>query len=399
MFEDSVKLSLSDWCGIDRKTGSEMKLSPVDVIMGGFECDSISACNENANDNRHCIEKGTDKTGSTAVALLKYIKDFRPAIAIMENVKAIKGPNLSQVVKVLNKDGYYVWNPVLRSQDYGASMRRERQYMIGIKTSNEAINQFDLDFTVAPWIHRMNIVLLSMRIGQGSLKDVLLDESDPRLELFQEIDRSTSKRSKKDDAVWMIDHQTMFMDENAEWPVKIDKGASDRFLQNTSNFPRRMQEVCYYYEYLKAPRECPAGSMSTHDINMSLTWGSTACDILVCIITSSVIWLTKRQRVLRGWEALRAQGFPAHLVKHDALTENKFIELAGNAFSGFVLTPLFISILSHMNWKVVADLKLAKVISDAMEEQVLNGAGEEQTDGDTELEVSDESSDGGVDSD
>ena len=83
---------------------------------------------------------------------------------------------------------------------------------------------------------------------------------------------------------------------------------------------------------------------------MNLEWQLGQSEV-PCMVCSAQPWLFLRQRELSGAEALALQGFPVADLKHQ---DNRFknrdlLHMAGNAMSGFVLVPLFISIFAHMD--------------------------------------------------
>ena len=53
---------------------------------------------------------------------------------------------------------------------------------------------------------------------------------------------------------------------------------------------------------------------------------------------------------MSGWEALRAQGFPAHRLEFDLRTQRQFMELVGDALSGFVVAPFVTAVIMHAHW-------------------------------------------------
>ena len=81
-----------------------------------------------------------------------------------------------------------------------------------------------------------------------------------------------------------------------------------------------------------------------------MNWGSCSPQLLPTITCSARLWVNQVRRLVSGWEALRAQGFPVHRLDFDQLTQRQFMELVGNAFSGFVVAPIVTAIIMHAPW-------------------------------------------------
>ena len=73
---------------------------------------------------------------------------------------------------------------------------------------------------------------------------------------------------------------------------------------------------------------------------MSLEYSSGADYSFPCTVCSSSMYIIKRGRMASWWECLRLQGYPVHRLDHLLLTQHQGMELAGNAFNGFVIPPL-----------------------------------------------------------
>ena len=62
------------------------------------------------------------------------------------------------------------------------------------------------------------------------------------------------------------------------------------------------------------------------------------------------MWANQVRRLVSGWEALCAQGFPVHRLDFYELNQRQFMELAGNACSGIVVAPIVTAIIMHAPW-------------------------------------------------
>ena len=105
-----------------------------------------------------------------------------------------------------------------------------------------------------------------------------------------------------------------------------------------SPWPESFVERAHFYQSLHSKNRC--AEERTHDLNMSLEYGSGADSSFPCIVCSSSMYMIKRGRMASWWGCLRLQGYPVHRCGHLLLTQHQGMELAGNAFNGFVIPPL-----------------------------------------------------------
>ena len=104
--------------------------SEIDVLSGGYPCQSFSYAGK---------KLGLDDTrGTLFYYYAKILKDIMPKVFIAENVKGLvnhdNGQTLNIMIKVFEDLGYEVqWN-VLRAIDYGVAQKRERIFIIGVRS-------------------------------------------------------------------------------------------------------------------------------------------------------------------------------------------------------------------------------------------------------------------------
>lgn len=101
-----------------------------DIMMGGFPCQAFSIAG---------YRKGfEDERGDLFFEMLRLVKDKRPKVVFIENVKNLvthdKGNTFKVIREALVENGYYIKWKVLNSKDYGNTpQNRERIYVIGFK--------------------------------------------------------------------------------------------------------------------------------------------------------------------------------------------------------------------------------------------------------------------------
>ena len=181
-FDDVIQLQENGWVGYDEKMKASIAVLEVEVNIAGFECDSISSCNQNRADNEDCIEKGEDQTGSTAQALLSFTLLRRPGVSWWENVKQLRGKHLAWLTAWCVLHGSILVPNILAATLYGAVCRRDRQWMLVIDVMCD-------DVPVSPevqqaWalrIENFNSCLGHLTVEQPDLSTLLLPADDLQL--------------------------------------------------------------------------------------------------------------------------------------------------------------------------------------------------------------------------
>ena len=140
-----------------------------DLLLGGFPCQSFSTVNpsKDTNDDRANLYK----------ELVKILKARQPKFFICENVKGLvtlqKGDILKKVIKEFESVGYNVKYKVLLASNFGIPQKRERVFIVGIRTD------IDVDYKFPTETH-------STTNHSGTKKWVPLKEVIPQLALKDE---------------------------------------------------------------------------------------------------------------------------------------------------------------------------------------------------------------------
>lgn len=129
---------------VDNRDIHDVKSSDVpdvDVIAGGFPCQafSIAGYRQGFDD-----EKGR---GTLFFELMRIVKDKKPEIVFLENVKNLVGHDNGNTFKVileeLTKAGYHSKYKVLNAMEYGNTpQNRERIYIVSFK-NKDVYNDFE----------------------------------------------------------------------------------------------------------------------------------------------------------------------------------------------------------------------------------------------------------------
>lgn len=104
-------------------------LPDVDLLVGGFPCQSFSTVNptKDTNDDRANLYR----------QIVRFLDEKRPRFFICENVKGLlllqKGAIIRKIVSEFEEQGYRVQYRLLRAVEFGIPQRRERVFIVGVR--------------------------------------------------------------------------------------------------------------------------------------------------------------------------------------------------------------------------------------------------------------------------
>jgi DNA (cytosine-5)-methyltransferase 1 len=124
IYQSDTELCLKDIAKISSDIFPEFEL-----LTGGFPCQSFSIAG---------YKKGfTDKgRGDLFFEIIRILKDRKPKVFLLENVKNLKTHDKGNTLKIIYKEleyiGYFVKNAILNTSEYGnLPQNRERIYIVG----------------------------------------------------------------------------------------------------------------------------------------------------------------------------------------------------------------------------------------------------------------------------
>ncbi|MCM1310569.1 MAG: DNA (cytosine-5-)-methyltransferase [Bacteroides sp.] len=104
-------------------------LPDVDVLIGGFPCQSFSTVNPTKDTN--------DERANLYKQIVRFLQIKHPKYFICENVKGLltlqKGAIISKIVSEFEKVGYNVHYRLMKAVEFGIPQRRERVFIVGIR--------------------------------------------------------------------------------------------------------------------------------------------------------------------------------------------------------------------------------------------------------------------------
>ena len=104
-------------------------LPDIDVMIGGFPCQSFSTVNPTKDTN--------DARANLYKEIVRFLETKRPKYFICENVKGLltlqKGSIIQKITKEFEGVGYNVQYKLMKAVEFGVPQRRERVIIVGIR--------------------------------------------------------------------------------------------------------------------------------------------------------------------------------------------------------------------------------------------------------------------------
>lgn len=139
---------------LDLESYFNIKRGELDLLSGGSPCQSFSVAGKKLG-----LE---DTRGTLFYHYAKFLNKIQPKMFLFENVKGLlnhdKGRTFEIISGVFKEQGYNITYKILNAWDYGVAQKRERLFIVGIRSD------LDLEFNF-PKPHEYKPVL----------RDILLD--------------------------------------------------------------------------------------------------------------------------------------------------------------------------------------------------------------------------------
>lgn len=177
--------SCADVTDIDFKT-----LPDIDVLIGGFPCQSFSTVNptKDTNDDRANLYK----------QIVRFLMEKRPKFFICENVKGLltlqKGAIIRKIVSELEEAGYVVKYRLMKAAEFGIPQRRERVFIVGIRKDMnysysfpDAINTLEQATPLSAVIERLDIPEKKYYFSQRAVEGMKNAKKNMKRGLWQDL--------------------------------------------------------------------------------------------------------------------------------------------------------------------------------------------------------------------
>ena len=188
------------------------------VLMVGYSCKTLSKLTPANKDKEFALRTGTGSSGETAQALLVYLRDWRPSVAILENVDemakdADESDNVRYFLSELDNLGYVFATKMLDSSDFGMAANRRRAWQVVLNRGSFNCGEKELN-DVAQSVMKL---ARELAVGSWPLEDFLLDFDDPLVqqELQRREDKSPASRGLLEG--WRAKHREFFQNKGIAW--------------------------------------------------------------------------------------------------------------------------------------------------------------------------------------
>lgn len=183
---------------VDLGTVSARELSAlIAPALAGRPLDVLSACPpctgfSRANPTNHARD---DPRNSLVARVADVVREFRPAVVVMENARELVGGNfrghLEALRRSLEADGYVVDATVHMLSDLGLPQKRERSVIVAVRGDRPAITLGDL---WAGWSVRPEAVTVRRAIGDLPPVEAGVAHPDDPLHVSPSIGRESTRR-------------------------------------------------------------------------------------------------------------------------------------------------------------------------------------------------------------
>ena len=304
-FDTDGELAMGDIVQFTEREETLRGLPHVDLITGGFPCQSFSMMGEQRGFN--------DPRGNLFFNILKVIRQTTPPFILLENVKNLKthdGGNTFRVIQnSIEELGYHFYADVFNTADFGLAQIRNRVYIFATDVEPPAGFHFASATIKADFEERRRKNLFLR--WQADTHDAL----DPQVPQKYYL----SDKLKK----------TILANGSGGFVSKsdIDLPMARPLCATMHKMHRACQDNYFSQGYIDRVHEGP-------------TNGGDAFNMQV--------------RRLTPREAFRLQGFPEQYcnnVEALGLSDSAMYKLAGNAISVNVVYAIFSYLASNFNWE------------------------------------------------
>lgn len=124
---------------MSKLVSNECRIDPPDVLVGGIPCQSFSYAGK---------RKGLDDPrGNLMNVFISLVHKWQPRVFVIENVKGLvsheKGETLRRIIALLSQEGLYrIHHQVLNAWDYGVPQKRERVFIVGVRSDQGCAFRF-----------------------------------------------------------------------------------------------------------------------------------------------------------------------------------------------------------------------------------------------------------------
>lgn len=162
----------------------------VDMMIGGFPCQSFSTVNPTKDTN--------DARANLYKEIVRFLSEKHPKYFICENVKGLltlqKGAIIQKIVREFSECGYNIQYKLIKAVEYGIPQRRERVIIVGIRkdlgityTFPDSIYTKDNAIPLRAVIDRLDIEEQKYYFSQKAVQGVKNAKNNMKRGLWQDL--------------------------------------------------------------------------------------------------------------------------------------------------------------------------------------------------------------------
>ena len=336
----------------------------VDILVAGSACVDFSALNTSKRelildeDERPESAQQGGESSTTFRAVLRYAKDFRPRVIILENV--MYAPFGKTVQPAFEEIQYAAAFVKVDTKDYCIPHTRMRLYMACVNYGESADDMFvkwpanrkkKAEVTAKKIV---NMMLEVSRRASSGVEAFLLDQDDP---VHEKAMRELAHQQKRSATRWdwarcHERHERIRGERNLgkKNPV-FRRGRRPEFV-NHIWLNRQVERIKDLLDmvYLEAARDGCDLLYKTEFFDVSQNvdrQGRMNPGITSCLTPDGLKFGTHRGALITGVEALRLQGLPTNKIHLTRETQKELLDLAGNAMTSTVVGAILLGTLTH----------------------------------------------------
>ena len=132
-----------------------------------------------------------------AKAMIEGIIFNRWPLSLCENSKLLGKHNITTMIELLNKKGFYVHEFQLAAQEYGSASYRLRQYLAVADTGEDSIDQTAEGYETPSWVPMFVDILARLKCPPANVEDFLFHSTSVPFyaKFLKEQVRATLSRS------------------------------------------------------------------------------------------------------------------------------------------------------------------------------------------------------------
>ncbi|KAI8966527.1 S-adenosyl-L-methionine-dependent methyltransferase [Daldinia sp. FL1419] len=292
------------------------------------------------------------ESSQTFFSMLKYVKDYRPKIVILENVFGAPWDDTAKV-----------WFPFVKykasyvstdTKNFYIPQTRLRRYLIAL--NKDVFPEKTADDIIHRWSDLMENGLV--RSASTPVNSWLLPSAHPLTERARQDDsekalhprpkfgweRSKARHARVRDTEGLGGDRPL-----TDWSLTQLGQPYDRIDRLVMLTQSKRVLDCIDINHLRALKSGYDSRFKNHIHNLSQNIDrisiSVPLGITGCITPRCIPWVTDQCRILSGYEALGLQGLPLNRLRFATETQDILRSLAGNAMSMTVVGTAIIAIL------------------------------------------------------